>query len=105
MAAAALAKVTEAVEAPVAPDMSKPIRLRYWKLPHTLGTLTQTQIEVDGFVNDGTAQGKVRSIWFYPSGGFAIAELEVGFRPNQLEQDVRIERIVLLNGHGRESSK
>ena len=87
--------------AAVAPDMSKPVRLRYWQQPDTIGTLTQRNVMVGGSVADGTTSGKVRAIWFYPQGGFAVAEIEVGFRPGQLDQpDVEIKRLFLSNGHG-----
>ena len=85
------------------PDMSAPIRLKYWRCPHTIGTLTQQDVTVGGYMNDGGAQGRVKSLWFYPNAGFAVAELEVGFRPGVLEQEVRIERFFLTQGHGREA--
>lgn len=86
----------------VPPDMSKPVRLKYFRCTDTIGTLTQRDVTVGGYVNDGGTQGRVRSLWFFPSAGFAVAELEVGYRPGQFEQDVRIERLILTNGHGRE---
>lgn len=87
------------------PDMSAPIPLKYWRCVDTLGTLTQRDVTVGGYVNDGGVQGRVKSLWFYPSAGFAVAELEVGWRPGQLEQDVTIERLILTQGHGREDAR
>lgn len=90
-------------EAPVAPDISKPIRLRYWKSPHTLGTLTQTDVTVNGTIADGTTSGKVLSVWFFPAHGVAVAEIEVGWRPGQLASPEReVKRLVLGPGHGME---
>lgn len=104
MAAAAKLQAAEP-EAPTAPDMSKPVRLKYWRCTDTIGTLTQRDVTVGGYVNDGGTQGRVRSLWFFPSAGFAVAELEVGYRPGVLEKDqsVRIELLVMTNGHGREA--
>ena len=87
------------------PDMSQPVRLKYWRCTDTIGTLTQRDVTVGGYVNDGGVQGRVRAIWFYAAGGgFAVAELEVGYRPGVLDkdQDVQVQRLVMTNGHGRE---
>jgi hypothetical protein len=88
----------------VAPDMGKPVRMKYWRCVDTIGTLTQRDVTQDGFVNDGGAQGKVRAIWFYPATGYAVAELEVGWRPGVLadKQESHIDRLIMTQGHGRE---
>lgn len=100
-AAQAVAKATE--PAPLeAPDMSKPMRLKYWKCSDTIGTLTSTTVYQDGDFNDGQIQGKCRALWFYPGSGFAVAVIEVGWRPNQLKQETSYERVILMSGHGRE---
>ena len=101
MAAAARVEQTQP-EAPQAPDMSKPVALRYWQQPDSIGTLTQRNLTVDGTVADGTTSGRVRAIWFYPQGGYAVAEIEVGFRPGQLEQKLTVRKLFLSNGHGVE---
>lgn len=85
------------------PDMSQPVRLKYWRCTDTIGTLTQRDVTVGGYVNDGGVQGRVKALWFFPSAGFAVAELEVGFRPGVLDQETRIERMIFTNGHGREA--
>lgn len=87
------------------PDMSQPVRLKYWRCTDTIGTLTQRDVTVGGYVNDGGVQGRVKALWFFPASGFAVAELEVGYRPGVLEKDqsVRIELLVMTNGHGREA--
>lgn len=103
MAAAAAAKI-EAKEpsALTPPDMSQPVRLKYWKCSDTIGTLTSTTVYQDGDFNDGQVQGKCRALWFYPGSGFAVAVIEVGWRPNTLKQDTSYERVILMSGHGRE---
>ena len=88
---------------PQAPDMSAPVRLKYWRCTDTIGTLTQRDVTVGGYVNDGGMQGRVRALWFFPSSGFCVAELEVGYQPGRLEQDVTIQRMIFTNGHGREA--
>jgi len=87
------------------PDMSKPVAIQYWKISDTLGTLVDRMVSVGGYVNDGRTQGRVREIWFFPDGGYAVAILEVGFRPNVVDKDqeIKLEKLILTNGHGRES--
>ena len=88
----------------VAPDMSKPVRMKYWRCVDTIGTLTQRDVTRGGYVNDGGTQGRVRDIWFYPGSGCCVAELEVGYRPGVADasQEIKIERLVMTQGHGRE---
>lgn len=94
-------------EAPQAPDMSKPIRLKYWKSPDTFGVRTDTVVTVGGYFVDGmnAQNGKVRELWFYPHAGFAVAVIEAGWRPNTVEseQSVILQHVILTNGHGRQA--
>ena len=103
---AAAAKVVEVKEPElVAPDMSRPMRLKYWQPAETIGTHTQRNVMDGGSFNDGCGtSGKVQAIWFYPALGYAVAEIAMGFRPGQLDQpDVIVKRVFLTNGHGREA--
>jgi hypothetical protein len=102
MGAAEKLKTVEPAD--MAPDMSKPVRLKYWRCVDTLGVLTQRDVTLGAVVNDGSVQGRVKSIWFFPSSGFCVAEIEVGWRPGVLDekQEIVIQRLIMTNGHGRE---
>ncbi len=87
-----------------APDVSAPIAMKYWVVPERIGTLDMRIVTVGTVCNDGCGtHGRVKSIWFYPVGGFAIAEVELGFRPGVLDKDqeLSIRRLVLSSGSGQ----
>ncbi len=85
-----------------APDGTKPIRIKYWYLPYTIGTGIGHSIVEDGTYADGVeTSGRVHSLVLYP-GGFVVAELRCGWVPGkpESEQTYTTKYVVLTGGHG-----
>lgn len=94
MAAAAAKNVTPLPSEPAPPDVTKPIRYRYWKVPEgTIGQSITPSVTVgQGLQTGAGVEGVVQEITGYPT-GHVVARLK---RPSTGE----LSDIVFFGGHG-----
>lgn len=90
---AAAAKLVEKLAEPVAPDVTKPVRMRWWKIDGTIGVHTNQVLKIDGDVKTWMqSEGVVQEITWHPNGGVLVKFFHASLG--------KTHYLVLHGGHG-----